>query len=1053
MLHTLGGLHLEGAARQQAGPLVLLTYLALEGPQERRGVQELFFPGHADPAGRLRMMLHRLKTAAPSALETRGTRLQTLLSSDAAELFRAAERGEAAQVLSLYQGRFLDGVRLPGEQDLEEWVFATRERLCARVRTCHLGLGRASALWGDTGLTLTHAERAYLLPGAPEPGRDEARLLALLLTAAGSAFAADARTEAREAGPLPDQAADALALLGEPGLDLRATRRPVEGAAPNRRRTDAGNDSGKLNGGEPDSDGADNGGADHGRVDREAADVKRTESGDAALPALLGREDALAQIAACFAGGARLVTLLGQGGMGKTLLARHALQRAVQQVGQGRRDHTGLLPGIMVDLSAVHDEAGVLPAIASAVGARTAQLPDVAQSVRGYELLLLDNFEQVLIFAPRIAELLELAPSLRLLITSRERLHLSQEHVLPLEGLAVHSSDVPSTQPAWSDAARLFVRRATRAHLGFVPGDHRADIEQVCTLLRGVPLLIELASAWVRTLSPLDIAAQLGGGRLQGADLSSPDLDLLETQDRDVPARHASARAVLEASWRRLNAQEQARLSRLAVFLSDFTPRAARQVCGATLSGLADLTDKSWLGAGAGGGSGRLSWHPLARAFVREASGDQSSSARPSSARPAGGWKETLPDHAHYFAQGLNASRFQAETLAELLGEWPDIGQAARTLAGLPEDWPTLTRLAREVPVWTEQVGNYASVAGLIGRVLGDLPVGASPRAQLLRARAFMYVRMHRLQDATEDYRKAADLLIQSGDEREVLAGLDALAVVHHQAGEYAQAEAIWLDILKRVEPLGLLQKQSYTLQYLALNALNAGRPFEAETWIRAALETERRLPPRTNLVDIHAALGMTLTRMERRAEAHLVLTEGIRLAHQIRAVHQIPDLMNFLALNLLELGRPQEAVRLCLEALASDQIDRPALRAELFDTLALCYGEAEERVLARQALAQSTKLTVQLEIVPDLLHRLYTFTLIEKTVFASEDHAAVLHWLLGHQEATAPLKTLVLREIVPEIQPARTLPPIDVEVISSEAQRRCGYVAGEPSIMASRSF
>lgn len=150
------------------------------------------------------MMLHRLKAVASSALETPGTRLQTLLSSDAAELFRAAERGEAAQVLSLYQGRFLDRVRLPGEQDLEEWAFVTRERLCARVRTCHLGLGRASALRGDTGLTLTHAERAYLLPGAPEPGRDEARLLALLLTAAGSAFAADARTEAREAAPLPD---------------------------------------------------------------------------------------------------------------------------------------------------------------------------------------------------------------------------------------------------------------------------------------------------------------------------------------------------------------------------------------------------------------------------------------------------------------------------------------------------------------------------------------------------------------------------------------------------------------------------------------------------------------------------------------------------------------------------------------------------------------------------------------------------------------------------------------------------------------------------------
>ena len=964
MLHTLGGLHLEGAARQQAGPLVLLAYLALEGPQERRGVQELFFPGHTDPAGRLRMMLHRIKLAAPSALETPGTRLQTLLPSDAAELFQVAERGEAAQVLSLYRGRFLDGVRLPGDQELEEWVFATRERLCARVRTCSLGLGRAAALRGDTGLALTHAERAYLLPGAPEPGRDEARRLALLLTAAGSAFAADARTEAREAGPLPDQAADALETL-------------LESADPDQRRVDAGQarreadsneaDSNEADRGEPDSDGADSGGADHGKVEREPADGRKTESGDAGLPALLGREGALAQIAACFAGGARLVTLLGQGGMGKTLLARHALQRAVQQASQSR-DPTGLLPGIMVDLSAVHDEAGVLPAIASATQARTAQLPDVAQSVRGYELLLLDNFEQVLSAAPQIAQLLELAPSLRLLVTSRERLHLSQEHVLPLEGLALQDAalpapDAPSTQPAWSDAARLFVRRATRAHLGFVPGDHRAGIEQVCTLLRGVPLLIELASAWVRTLSPADIAAQLDGGKLKGADLSEPDLDLLETQDRDVPARHASARAVLEASWRRLNAQEQARLSWLAVFLSDFTPRAARQVCGATLSGLANLTDKSWLGAGvsAAGGTGRLSWHPLARAFVREASADW----------PSGGWKEALPDHAHSFAQGLNASRFQAETLGELLGEWPDIGQAARTLASLPEDWPTLTRLAREVPVWTEQVGNYASVAGLIGRVLDALPAGAAPRAQLLRARAFMFQRMHRLQEAAADYREAADLLMKTDDEAALLDGLDALAVLHHQAGEYAQAQAVWLEVLPKLRASGRASKVAYTLQYLAVNAWKAGGLSDAETWIREAIKVRQELPPGTNLVVAYATLGFTLSRLGRLAEAHMAQTAGLRLAQELQALNQIPELLNALALNLLEMDRAEDAVKVCLEALEKDQMTQPLLRADMLDTLALCYSRTGQEDQARQALAQSTQMTAQLQDVPDLLHRI----------------------------------------------------------------------------------
>jgi len=122
--------------------------------------------------------------------------------------------------------------------------------------------------------------------------------------------------------------------------------------------------------------------------------------------------------------------------------------------------------------------------------------------------------------------------------------------------------------------------------------------------VRGVPLLIELASAWVRTLKPAEIAAQLDSGILRGADLTQPDLDLLETRDRDVLPRHASARMVLEASWQRLAPQEQERLGRLAVFLADFTPRAARQVTGATLSDLAALTDKSWLSVGTAGSAG-----------------------------------------------------------------------------------------------------------------------------------------------------------------------------------------------------------------------------------------------------------------------------------------------------------------------------------------------------------------------------------------------------------------------------------------------------------------
>ncbi|MGY2896125.1 AfsR/SARP family transcriptional regulator [Deinococcus sp. UYEF24] len=1085
MLHTLGGLHLEGAAHQQAGPLVLLAYLALEGSQERRSVQELFFPGHADAAGRLRMMLHRLKKAAPQTLpqtlETPGTRLQTSLPSDVAALFRAAESGEAEQVLTLYRGRFLDGVRLPGDQELEEWVFATRERLTTRVRSGHLALGRLAALRGEGGLALTHAERAYLLPGAPEPEADEARLLALLLTASGSSFAADARSEVRHTGlNLPEQAGEARAALNDLG---RATAQAAGERRNGQERREDGSGAANLEASTSQTSGP--------SVSSQSAAVPGSGGPGAGvqtdpnLPTLLGRENELAQLDACYAAGARMVTLLGQGGMGKTLLARHALSRAVirRASAQARGEaYSALLPGLLVDLSAVQEAGGVLPTIAAASQARTASPADVAQAVRAYGLLVLDNFEQVLPAATQVSALLGAAPQLNILVTSRERLNLAQEHVLPLQGLSLWvrppgpEGEGPTGegsgaggpvekgtgQEGWSDAARLFVRRAARAHLGFVPEPHRAGIEQVCTLLQGVPLLIELASAWVRTLSPADIAAQLDEGRTRGADLSEPDLDLLETRDRNVLARHASARTVLEASWTRLSSQDQALLSRLSVFLSDFTVKAARQVTGATLSGLANLTDKSWLGSpglgssalgssGAGtgasgmgrggpGGPGRLSWHPLARAFVREVSGGWES----------GNWQQMLPAHAHYFAQGLDASRFQVEGLAELLGEWPDIGQATRTLARLPEDWPTLIRLTNEVPNWADQVGNYASVAGLIGRVLEALPVGASPRAPLLRARAFMFRRMHRLREAAAELRQAAELFQKGGDEQATLDGLDALAVLHYQSAEYEQAQAVWLEILPRLEHLGLVKRKAYTLHYLAVNAWMAGQWAEAETWIRAAIRTEQTLPPRAKLVQAHATLGLTLTRLGRRAEAHAALSEGLSLAYRLQAVSEIPQLLNTLAINLLEMDMAEEGVKLCLEALEKDQMNQPALRADMLDTLALCYARTGQRHEARLALAQSTQLTLQTQDLTDLLHRICTYTIVHKTSLSPPDHTGILHWLLNHEQGNASLKDAVLRELQNDVQPSKKLPLLDTELVSVEAQQFCGYRPGETVISVS---
>jgi predicted ATPase len=203
-------------------------------------------------------------------------------------------------------------------------------------------------------------------------------------------------------------------------------------------------------------------------------------------------------------------------------------------------------------------------------------------------LLLLDNFEHLLEGAGLLPELLAAAPKLKLLATSRLRLDLREEWLAPLAGLELPPGE--GALPIWAtledySATRLFLQCVRRLRPGYRPAD--ADVPEVvriCRLLDGLPLGLELAAAWTRTLSLPAIAAELARG-----------LDLLATTLRDVPPRQRSLRATFDHSWRLLSARERGILRQLAVFRGGFTREAAAAVAGATLGDLAGLADASWL--------------------------------------------------------------------------------------------------------------------------------------------------------------------------------------------------------------------------------------------------------------------------------------------------------------------------------------------------------------------------------------------------------------------------------------------------------------------------
>jgi predicted ATPase/DNA-binding SARP family transcriptional activator/predicted negative regulator of RcsB-dependent stress response len=887
-------------------------------------------PRHAQ--GSLRVALTKLPAAMAQAIEvTRdgiGAAARDFAEVDVDEFTAFCARDDEESLrraVALYAGDLLEGAEEEVAAEFSDWLLPERARLRKAAHGAHLALAQRLMVAGDRERAREVAEKWL----RHDPAAEEMHKLMMLILGGDQALAHYELYRRARAVTLGAAPSEAMAAIAE---RLRHGAETAEREAP----------------------------------------LRLT-----AATSFFGRDDELAELRGLLADpSCRLLTLHGLGGVGKTRLASTLAQLQAGEFAGGVH---------VVPFEGVQSPRLFAQTLARACGLQAAGAASPLDLVASFlaerqALLVIDNLEHLLddgngdadSIPAQVARLLaDTGPSVKVVATSREPLRLQEEWLYEVRGLPYPEGEGQEAADGQAFAAvQFFGQRARQSYVGFSLAAEMPNVVEICRLLEGLPLGLELAASWVRSVPCADIAAGL---RARAKELAS--------RHSNRAPRHGSLAAVVAYSWERLPAEQREALSDLAVLRGTFSRGAAEAVARAALRTLTALTEKALLQRAAGG---RWHMHEVVRQFAWDR---PDAPAKVRASRQAAALKR----RDAYYVELLREMRArldgpdEPQALTDLEAEAANVREAWRSCAQAGY----LEALEAAAPAWFDLLearsfiaegigaalawveaaraaGNALSSARALSRlgvfqrfgaqtanalasldealaILGPLDAPLDV-AQARAARAFTLFLLGRLDDAGRDAETAIGIAARLGNDAILASGCRARGLVLVQSARREEGRDLQLRALEAALRTGKPSMRAAAQNNLALAENHLGNFRAAEAGYEGALETWRDMQMTVNVGRAMHNLGAVSTRMG----DHAAALERYRAALEV--LLKVGD-RNLIALNLMStgdalvrLGRPAEARAPLEQSLRMAERDGhmlPALDAHIvLGQAALALGE-----------------------------------------------------------------------------------------------------------------